>query len=278
MRRHVRFADDGRLCPAIFHLSLSDHTMNASRLAVLGLSICQLSVVAASAAPITLYDGSASPTAQGWTQRTSGDGTEVVGAGTTEFSTSGDNAYNTYSYATGATDFITSIRIRVPSALWDDGEPSAVFSPAADPVSGEEGGDSLSISRRPRSIASVFARWNDEPTSSVTVDDRPNFHELALRLQGDTLSFFIDATYDDIKNGTAVAVLSRIVSFEPGQVRGTIMFGDATTGRNLDSFYEVDFVKFEELTPATPVPEPASLTLLGLGLVGVAARIRKRKK
>jgi hypothetical protein len=250
--------------------------MNTSRLGRLTLGVLSLSLTTASAAPITLYDGSASPTAQGWTQRTNGGATVTVGTDTTDFSTE-SNAYNTYSYATGATDFITSIRIRVPSAFWDPGEPSAVFSPAADPISGEEGLGSLSISRRPRSIASVFARWSDED-DSVEVDNRPDFHELALRLQGDTLSLFIDATYDDIKNGTAVAVLSRTVFFGAGQVRGTIMFGDATVGRNLDSSYEVDFVKFEALAPATPVPEPASLTLLGLGLVGVAARSRKRKK
>jgi hypothetical protein len=251
--------------------------MNASRLAVLSLSICQLSVVAASAAPITLYDGSASPTAQGWTQRSSGQVFETVGPDSTEFLTQGDGASNTYSYATGATDFITSIRIRVPSAFWDVNEPGLVFSPAANPTTGEEGLDSLALSRRPRANASVFAGWSDT-FLNVEVDDRPDFHELALRLQGDTLSFFMDATYDDIKNGTAVAVLSRTVSFAPGQVRGTILFGDATIGRNLDSSYEVDFVKFEALASTTPVPEPASLTLLGLGLVGVAARSRKRKK
>jgi hypothetical protein len=66
------------------------------------------------------------------------------------------NAYNTYAYATGATDFITSIRMRVPSGFWDLGEPSVVFSPASDPVAGEESLSSLSIDRRPRSQARVF--------------------------------------------------------------------------------------------------------------------------
>jgi hypothetical protein len=39
--------------------------------------------------------------------------------------------------------------------------------------------------------------------------------------------------------------------------------------------FTIDRVRFEEVTASTPVPEPASLTLLGLGLLAVQRRLRR---
>lgn len=243
--------------------------MNASRLAVLTLGVFSLSLTAASAAPITLYDGSSSPTSQGWNVSSWGL-TETAGAGTRVFDTrSASDGLGLFRYATGASEFVVSIRLQVTESTYNHADAGLFFSPS-----------SSVNSFAPDRLNSVIIgesslQWGDLTGGSYGLNTTTQFHEYALRYQGGTLDFFVDANFDDIVAGTAVAALSRTNPALWGTV-GMVAFGDGTNDQGVNSRYAVDFVKFQDLTPATPVPEPASLTLLGLGLVGVAARTRRR--
>jgi hypothetical protein len=244
--------------------------MNAFRLAALSLGVLQLSLTAAAAAPITLYDGSSLPGTQGWAQSYSGNATATVGAGTTEFnSTNGADNINLYKYNSGATDYIVSIRLQVFSSSYNHFDAGLVFSPfgtmdfwAEDRVNGLFIGESAVL-------------WGDLGASHAV--NTGVFHEYAMRYQNGNLDVFVDADFDAIAAGTATAVLSR-ASVGPSVAnlsRGIIVWGDATNDVNVNSRYAVDFVKFQDLTPATPVPEPGTMTLLGLGLAGIVARRRR---
>lgn len=250
--------------------------MNASFFAVSALAALHLSVAAAAAAPISLYDGSASPTAQGWT-RFGGDGTEVVGAGTTAFNTLSaipelmDGNYDTYTFATGANDFVVSIGLQALTSSYNSFDAAITFSPfgnAAFPTN-----DRLNS----LTIGMDMVLWGDNVGPSVAVDTSV-FHEYAFRYLDGNLDVFVDTPFDSIVAGTAVAALSRPgVVLQATKIPGVIVFGDATNDANVNSHYVVDFVNFEALEPQ-PVPEPVALTLVGLGVVSSAVRRRLRKR
>lgn len=243
--------------------------MNASRLALLSLGVLQISLAAASAAPITLYDGSSSPTSQGWNSSSWGL-TETAGAGTREFNTTNESdGLGLFRYATGASEFVVSIRLQVAQSSFNHADAGLFFSPSASV-------NSFSPDRLNSVIIGEGSlQWGDLEGGSYGLNTTTQFHEYALRYQGGQLDFFVDASFDDIVAGTAVAVLSRTNPALWGTT-GMIAFGDGTNDPGVNSRYTVDFVKFEELTPPTPVPEPGTITLLGLGIAGLAARRKRR--
>jgi hypothetical protein len=236
--------------------------MHASRLALLTVGVLQLSLALATAAPITLYDGSSTPNQQGWSETIFGTGTVITSGGTTEFDTT--NLYgnfNTYARATGAIDFIVSIDLQVLASNYKYENAGILFGGYSAPeLMGEDRMNSLTI-------GDGMLFWGDLEGGSVTVDTSV-FHEYALRYLHGNLDLFVDASFDSIANGTAVAALSRpgLVPM-PGMKRGRITFGDASMAAGINSRFIVDSVKFQDLTPTTPVPEPASLTLLAGGLL-----------
>jgi hypothetical protein len=72
------------------------------------------------------------------------------------------------------------------------------------------------------------------------------------------MKVYVDTTYEDILNGSAVPILSREISaIHPKSgfiewtnlLEGAIVFGDTTNGDGLNSSYTLDYVKFEYLGP-----------------------------
>lgn len=248
--------------------------MNASRLALLSLGALQISLAAASAAPITIYDGNGSPTTQGWHHNSDGVNTATTNAGVTEFnSTTGSSNISVYKYATGVSEFIVSIRLQVFEAVNNSYDSALGFSAAANPNLSQftpDRDNTLEINQG-------SLRWSDNIGPTYAMDTTSGFHEYALRYQGGQLDVFVDATFDAIIAGTATAVLSRSNPvFFWTLLPGYIAFGDSTNDNGANSRYAVDFVNFQDLTPAAPVPEPGTITLLGLGIAGLAARRKRR--
>jgi hypothetical protein len=247
--------------------------ISASRLVVLSLAVSLLSRSAANAAPmVTLYDGSSSPTSQGWSRLNRG-GTEATdtATGTTEFSTmTGPGFFNIYTYATRATDYIVSIRLAVLDSSFNPFDAAITFSPFGNAAALPTNDRNSSLTTGDGTVL-----WGDNAGGSVS-GSTTAFHEYELRYQNGTLDFFRDATYADIINGTAVSLLSRTTGPTPAKNVGTIVFGDATNDANFNSRFVVDFVNLQDLAAAPTVREPGTLTLLVAGLVTLGARRRRR--
>jgi hypothetical protein len=249
--------------------------MSASRLVVLSLVVLHLSLATAIAAPISLYDGSSSPTSQGWSRQSNG-GTETVGAGTSDFNTLTAvpevvaGLYNMYTYATGATAYIVSIELQVLASSYNSFDAAITFSPFGDAADFPTNDRANSLT-----IGNGVLLWGDNAGGSVTLDTSV-FHEYALRYQGGHLDVFVDASFDSIANGTAIALLTRTTGPTAGKNVGTIVFGDATNDVNVNSHYVVDFVNFQDLNAATTVPEPGTLASLAFGLATLGARRFRR--
>lgn len=216
----------------------------------------------ASAAPVILYDGNASPTAQGWTRHSrpgpNGPGTETVGAGTTEFNTdiSGPlpddqrSAANEYRIVKDATNFVVSIRLKAAATGFNTLDAALTFSAfgwaaATGPVSDRFNNVAISPGR---------IQFGNEVGGFYTLDTTI-YHEYAMRLLNGNLTVYVDANFADIVAGTAVPVMSRTnVVPQTGRIPGQIVFGDATDDPHVDSRYTVDFVKFDDYGPPRTIP------------------------
>ena len=242
------------------------------RSVLLGLFALHVSLTVAAAAPVILYDGSDVPTAQGWTRSSTG-GTETVGSGSTRFVTTGSETpvtavFNTYAFATGATDFVVSIRLSVAASGFNQYDGALVFS-----AFGSDGW--LGADRdRGLMIGETAVAWGDSANSDALVNTG-TFHEYAFRYLGGTLDVYIDSAFDSIVGGTATPVLSRAAVPPAHWSVGTIVFGDNTNDVGYGSDYIVDFVKFQNLA-LVQLPEPAALAML-VGALGWMARRRAKQ-
>ncbi len=222
----------------------------------------------ANAAPLVLYEGGSAPTSQGWVHL--GDaGSVESAAGTTRFQTNDTGNGRTseraaYAYATGARNFIVSIRMSVEQASYNIFDGGLVFS-----ALGNTAQSSPADRQNSLMLGDGQVLWGDQQGGAASVSEGV-FHDYTLRYLDGRLDFFVDATFDDIIANSAVALLSRS-NVQPfaGSEPGLIVFGDNTNDRGVNSRYTVERVRFQDLDVPAEVPEPTSTTLAGLALLGL---------
>ncbi|MES2706682.1 MAG: PEP-CTERM sorting domain-containing protein [Verrucomicrobiota bacterium] len=224
-----------------------------------------LLIGAAKAAPITIYDGSSVPQAQGWGRKTwDGGATVTVGLTTTEFNTQVGltTKIDNYFSQTSAGNFVASISLSVISSFNTPNDAGLAFSVFGDP--------SIHFTSDPANnlmIGQSSVGWGDG-AASVPLNTG-SFHEYAIRYLEGNLDVYIDTPFGDIVAGTAVPVLSRANPVIYG-LPGVIVFGDNSWTTVHNSRYVVDSVTFEAL------PEPTGTLLMAGGLAGILFRRKRR--
>ena len=225
------------------------------------------------AAPVEIYDGSAAPTAQGWTKYNIG-GTETVGTGTTQFSTTTatggrTSEVQTYRLAVSSANFITSIRLRAlavdPHNQLDAGLMFSVVDTFQAPFGNLVNRASMLY------IDSSRIGWADDTASAP--NDATVFHDYVFRYLNGVINVYVDASYSDIAAGTATPLLTKNLSTSNNS-SAVILFGDQTNDPNVDSTYVVDYVRYENLNAAPPAASPQSVSTLNQwGLVVMSAAL-----
>lgn len=198
------------------------------------------------AAPTVIYDGASAPKLP-WTQASIGSPTVASADGLTRFTTKTAPAgrtsdANLYKYATGTNSFIASIKLKALAVNRHNQLDAGLMFSVGDEFSGSFGNGtqrSAMLYIDPTAIG-----WGDE--SASVANDASGFHEYAIRYTNGQLDVFVDTSFDDIIANTAKPVLSRAQP-SSGNTRGAIAFGDQTNDPNVDSDYEVEFVKFQNL-------------------------------
>ena len=131
------------------------------------------------------------------------------------------------------------------------------------------------ILNSPNSIATVFVSGIGGSTftiPTITVSNQ-NVDVVGISAPNQSLAILFISNnpgLNDYDLMTAIGPLSGNALFNPG-------VGFATTAGNF-SLTNVSSLTFQAAVGVAPVPEPTTMLLLGTGLVGIAAKIRKRRK
>ncbi|MEG0112543.1 MAG: fibronectin type III domain-containing protein [Comamonas sp.] len=201
----------------------------------------------AHAAPLVVYEGSSAPTSPAWTRTQQGSQVVSSTAGLTRFITktaagSRTSEANLYKYATGTNSFIASIKLKAYAVNGHNSLDAGLMFSVGDDFS-------LPVGNAAQRAAMLYIDagaigWADDTGSAA--NDATGFHEYAIRYTNGQLDVFVDTSFDAIIAGTATPKLSRAQP-SSGSAQGAIVFGDQTNDPNVDSDFEVEFVKFQNL-------------------------------
>jgi hypothetical protein len=214
-----------------------------ARLALLGF----LAITGAHAAPQIIYDGRSPPAPAVWTPATIGSPTVASAEGLTRFTTKTapggrTSDTNLYKYATGTNSFIASIKLKAHSVNRHNSLDAGLMFSVGDDftlTAGNQTQRAAMLYIDPTAIG-----WADDTASAA--NDASGFHEYVIRYTNGLLDVFVDTSFEAIIARTAQPLLSRAQP-SSGSDRGAIVFGDQTNDPNVDSDYEVEFVKFQNL-------------------------------
>lgn len=214
----------------------------------------------ADAAPELIYDGSSAPMAPAWSNAQQGTPTVVTSSGLTRFTTktvigSNTSDFNLYKYATGTNSFIASIRLKAYAVNNHNQLDAGLMFAVGDNFDTPFGNTTQRAAML--YIDTDAIGWADDSAPAVA-NDASQFHEYAIRYHNGQLDVFIDTTFDAIMAGTATPQLSRAMP-PTGDTQGIIVFGDQTNDANVDSDFEVEFVKLQNLRlPTEPLQVQAT--------------------
>jgi hypothetical protein len=174
------------------------------------------------------------------------------------YASTSEMTFNEYMIDSGAGTFYLSIRVAIEEASHNLHDAGFAFSPIGRsyPINGE-GGNNFVWTDRHYGLYINSSQIGFQDEFDLYYLNTTTFHEYAILYTHDLIKVYVDTTYEDILNGSAVPILLREISaIHPQRIiewtnllDGAIVFGDTTNDNGINSSYTLDYVKFEYLGP-----------------------------